>query len=331
MKPEPGISLVLLRPIVGCFAQLGGDPKLLLAVLGVADNADVDTFVPASRIASALDRIGGGASLGLELGKAAQVGSLGFLDYLFLASTNLREALLRTRRLYALASQIVTLSIEEDLDAARVFHMIDPGAPRVVAATEFIFAAFVTRARVALGERFGLRSVRFTHAVTDPRPFQMFFKVPVAFEQADDEIVFDAAALSVQFHTADPAMVALVETHAARLAAKFDVADTTRARARVAIARGLRDRRLRITQVARELRVSTRSLQRALGLEGTSFRDLVAEVQRDVALQLLARDELSVVEVAYATGFSQHAAFHRAFVRWTGSTPGAFRAGRRER
>jgi AraC-like DNA-binding protein len=56
----------------------------------------------------------------------------------------------------------------------------------------------------------------------------------------------------------------------------------------------------------------------------------VDEVRRELAIQLLAREETSIMEVAYEVGFARLQAFYRAFSRWTGTTPALFRANLRK-
>ena len=78
-------------------------------------------------------------------------------------------------------------------------------------------------------------------------------------------------------------------------------------------------------QVARRLGVSRRTLQRQLQQEGTSFGALLQAERRDAAMALLKEPELTLEEIATRLGFSEASAFHRAFRRWTGETPGGWR------
>jgi AraC-like DNA-binding protein len=79
-----------------------------------------------------------------------------------------------------------------------------------------------------------------------------------------------------------------------------------------------------VESLARRLRVSPRTLQRQLAKEGSSVRQLADEVRRARALTLLESGH-SISEVAHLLGFAEPSAFHRAFRRWTGKTPEAFR------
>jgi AraC-like DNA-binding protein len=79
-----------------------------------------------------------------------------------------------------------------------------------------------------------------------------------------------------------------------------------------------------IEAIARRLGMSTRSLQRRLSEEQTSYNDLLAEVRADFAKRYLARGTLTASEVAYLIGFTEPPAFFKAFKRWTGLTPREF-------
>lgn len=321
----------MLRPIAQSLHRVGGDPRAFLSALGAGEDADVDAFVPGSRVLEALERLSkapGGQGIALTLAQASPMGSLGFFDYLFVASSNLREALARTVRFYGLVTQRVSLELEVQGGSVRVFHRLHPDVRSVPLLTEFAFAVFVLRAREAVGQAFRVENVRFRHDVADRRAHRAFFGVEVECGKAVDEMTFDAKALDVAFATADPTTGAFLETYASRLQAKLGSVDSFRDRVRAAIAKGLRERRCDLSSLARELALSPRTLQRQLEAHGTSHRELVGDVRRELATQLLARDDTSVVEVAYELGFTEQAAFHRAFVRWTGMTPGAFRSGR---
>jgi AraC-like DNA-binding protein len=81
----------------------------------------------------------------------------------------------------------------------------------------------------------------------------------------------------------------------------------------------------RMDAVARALGCGRQTLYRRLRDEGTSFEALVEEVRRRLAKRLLRDPKVSVKEVGYRLGFAEPAAFSRAFKRWTGKSPAAWR------
>jgi AraC-like DNA-binding protein len=83
-----------------------------------------------------------------------------------------------------------------------------------------------------------------------------------------------------------------------------------------------------MTSVARPLGLSVRSLRRRLVAEGVSYAAVANDALAMVAKHFLVDEQYSIQETAYEMGFSDPSAFHRAFKRWTGTTPDAFRNSR---
>jgi AraC-like DNA-binding protein len=73
--------------------------------------------------------------------------------------------------------------------------------------------------------------------------------------------------------------------------------------------------------------MSSRTLQRRLAEQGHSYRTLVDASRRQLAKHLLRKSDFSLIEVAFMTGFADQSAFTRAFKRWSGHTPRAYRLG----
>ncbi len=71
--------------------------------------------------------------------------------------------------------------------------------------------------------------------------------------------------------------------------------------------------------------MSAATLKRRLNIEGTTYSEILDEVRRDLALRHLADRRLSIAKVALRLGFSNASAFGRAFKRWMGMTPIAYR------
>ena len=87
----------------------------------------------------------------------------------------------------------------------------------------------------------------------------------------------------------------------------------------------LKGRAPALHEVARELSMSSRNLQRTLHDAGTSYQSLLDSTRRDLAIRHLANPATSAGQVGFLLGFSEPSAFHCAFRRWTGKPPSAFR------
>ena len=79
-------------------------------------------------------------------------------------------------------------------------------------------------------------------------------------------------------------------------------------------------------QIAQQLELSLRSLQRRLRAERTSYQQLLDETRLELALQYINRTQLSVSQIAPLLGFSDSSNFNRAFKRWLGLPPSRYRA-----
>ena len=117
----------------------------------------------------------------------------------------------------------------------------------------------------------------------------------------------------------------MLEDHAAAIVAAMPQTDSLAAKVRRAIASRISQGDVQIENVAHTLAMSTRSLQRRLAGEGVSYQELLDEVRRNAASSYLAQNRLAIGEVGYLLGYSEPAAFHRAFKRWHGVTPQAYR------
>ncbi|MEO9865455.1 MAG: AraC family transcriptional regulator ligand-binding domain-containing protein [Yoonia sp.] len=81
-----------------------------------------------------------------------------------------------------------------------------------------------------------------------------------------------------------------------------------------------------LSDAANDLKMTPRTLNRRLKDEATSFQDIKDALRRDIAIRALQEGAVSIEQIAYETGFSAPANFHRAFRKWTNKTPGAYRA-----
>jgi len=82
---------------------------------------------------------------------------------------------------------------------------------------------------------------------------------------------------------------------------------------------------IRVAAMARRLGMSRQTLYRRLKAEGATFEEILDGLRRRLAVRLVREQRLPVKEAAYRLGFSDPAAFSRAFKRWTGLSPQAFR------
>lgn len=243
-------------------------------------------------------------------------------------SPNLGEGLARAVRYQRLLHDQSRSEILQGASETTYRHQV--GVFRApAAAIEFGFASIMSIARKATGMQIVPARVSFQHAAPpDLTLHRAWFGERVLFDQPHDEIAFTRVDLERPLVTADPTLRDVLEAHAKVLLARLPEATaTTSQRVRLAIAEHLRAGAPSLEQVASKLGLPPRTLQRRLKDEGTRFDALLDDVRHELAKRYLKDARISIQEAAFLLGFSDVAAFHRAFVRWTGTTPARYRAG----
>ena len=136
---------------------------------------------------------------------------------------------------------------------------------------------------------------------------------------------FTREAGQLPMRSGDAILHDVLERQAAEIAARLPKGDGVAAEVRRILVTRLSQGDMQIDDVARELATSSRSLQRRLSEAGISYQQLLDDMRREAAHTYLTNPTLAIGEVAYLLGYSEPAAFHRAFKRWNGITPQAFR------
>ena len=162
-------------------------------------------------------------------------------------------------------------------------------------------------------------------APADAAPYDAAFGCPIAFDAPRNSLLFAYADLTTPLPTSNPMLAELHERFAGEYLRHFDRALISY-RAREVIIRRLPDGEPRRDQVASELCMSERTLQRRLEDEATSFVQLLDDTRRELAEQYLGRLHLSLAQAAYLLGFADQSSFFRACRRWFDLSPGQYRS-----
>ncbi|ATE56612.1 AraC family transcriptional regulator [Actinosynnema pretiosum] len=175
-----------------------------------------------------------------------------------------------------------------------------------------------------IGRRIPLRSVRLAH----PEPphaaeYHLIFGCPLRFDAGVTALEFDTRFLRMPVAQDEAALRRFLRNSPAELLSRRDHGAATSGQVRRELGSGAPG----LPEVAARLGVSAATLRRRLTAEGTTFREVREQLLRDQAVASLVRGGESVEELALRLGFSEASAFHRAFKRWTGSSPGAYRTG----
>jgi AraC-like DNA-binding protein len=171
------------------------------------------------------------------------------------------------------------------------------------------------------------RCVCFAYAAPDySEEYTRVFDGTERFDQSYTGIVFDRAYLELVSPHKDDDVYAALRTIAEQRMLRLMQRTPYALRVREHLVTNGPTRRTSMSAVARGLGISVRSLRRRLESEGTSYNTVVNESLGILAKQLIRNNSGSVQEIAFEMGFADTSSFHRAFKRWTGMTPRAYRA-----
>lgn len=160
----------------------------------------------------------------------------------------------------------------------------------------------------------------------DAAPYRRIFGGTVRFDQPHDVMWGDASCVDLPIVSRDTASHSLLQSQALKqleqLSRQEDrLVDKVQALIRSRLDSG----GLSLEDIALALKMPARTLQRRLEEVGANFRWMVDEVRRTQAEHYLRATSVPLSELAVTLGFADHASFNRAFKRWTGMSPGAFR------
>lgn len=276
----------------------------------------------------------GDPDLGLHAAEASQDLALDVLDYAAQSCGTVGQAMECMRRYIHILHDAARVRIETAGDLGRYVQefVCEPAVPR--AFFEFILARWVLRLRRTCEGPVPLRELVFPHA----RPASLVehervLGLPLRFGAPHGAIVFDRELLERRLRVTVPISLdtevlerRIEEMLASDPAGPDVVTDVVTDIGIVQKLRRLLTELLPsgppgLDEAARRLGLSSRSLQRRLQEAGTTFAQVVDATRRELALRHLQDRRLSLTEIAFLTGFADASAFHRAFRRWTGTTP----------
>jgi AraC-like DNA-binding protein len=272
----------------------------------------------------------GDAALGLHIAEHVPEGAIDLLAHLAAHAPTLREAVKMASRFVGLGMDGVLLVVREEDDAFVVRYAIPRSTPlvdRVLA--EFMTAGLVRLARSFTGPTAVPRLASFEHE----RPsyhheYTRIFGDHLRFGQGVTSLTFDReTADKPQMHQ-HPELYDFLQAEAERRLDRMSTAAPPDTRLRQYLLATPPSRIPEISTAARDLGLSERSLRRRLAAAGTSYRDVVRSALEAAAGRMLQDPTRTIKDTAEDLGFSDAAAFHRAFKRWTGMTPGEYRRAR---
>jgi AraC-like DNA-binding protein len=332
----PTVGAGFARGLFELAVAKGAVRRALAAAAGVepATLQDQDARIPFATyvaIMRAGKALSGDPALGLHYGEQVDIADVSIVGLLGQAARTPLEAFHQLNR-------YVPLIIETDLGGAqmRFGMMIEGGSAWLVdnrtnpnAFHELSESAF---AQLVCGRRRVdptpvVRSVRFTHA--DPgyaAEYERIFQAPVVFGCARNAIELTPNRDRPIVARLPRYVFGVLSERADALLAELSAQKSIRARVESLLMARLHTGEASMDEIAAELGQSRQTLFRRLKAEGVTFEKVLDELRQRMAMDYLSARKVSVNETAYLVGFSDPAAFSRAFKRWTGVSPSAMRA-----
>jgi AraC-like DNA-binding protein len=208
-------------------------------------------------------------------------------------------------------------------------HTLSPATARAAdrLLTDFVLMLMHRFAAWLVGRRVKLVAMELPYPAPDPalaKSYDAIFGVPVTFDAEVAALEFDNALLRAPVMQTEETLLEYLRESPNLLFSTRDYDSTASGQVRKVLEAGVRGRTSTADDIAEMLSISVPHMRRLLRQEGTSLNQLREEVLRDAAISGLGRGE-SVDELSGRLGFSEPSAFRRAFKRWTGETPGAYR------
>ncbi len=328
---DVGVSSRVVRPVVAGLVAAGVDPVAVLTSVGLSLEAitDPQARLPHGPVAALWDAAGtatGDPAFGLHVAEAMDLSAFDVQMYAYRCAPTVGEgldAIVRFHRLTHDASQVAALEVG---DALVLRHTLPGGHRLPAAAAQFVLAVAVLAARDAVEGPVPVRAVHLQAAAPDEASAHVrVFGVPPVFDAPHNEVVFPLAVRDLPHRAADPALGAILRRHGDALLADLPRVDGVVERVRSVLMHALRGGNPSADHTAARLHLSVRTLSRRLREHGTTHQQVLDGLRQELAERYLSDPSLSVQEVAFLLGFSEPSAFHRAFKRWTGRSPGALR------
>jgi AraC-like DNA-binding protein len=309
------------------------DRRALLESVGV----DPDTPVDLTRMVedvdyyALLERIArtdpNATDLPLRTGASMRCDDYAAFGLAWKSAVNLRGSYERAERYARLLTSISTYEVRDATEGV-CLHLHREGERRLGLrlSNEATLASLASLSQQVSTTRFQPLAVYFRH----PSPgsasaHERHFGCPVRFGTDRDALLLSRETLLTPNRLGDDGTSRFFDSHLEAELKQLGHEESLDSRVRAQVSRSLSEGLPRISDVARRLGMSGRTLQRRLSDSGHSYNALVDESRRQLAERLLRQTGYSLAEVAFLTGFSEQSAFTRAFKRWTGQTPRSFR------
>ena len=339
VRSRSGLALVMdgtlrIGPLISIprlLREMAVDPADVMREAGIdpalfEDPENTISFAAMGRLFSLCVARSGCPHFGLLVGRQGGISSLGIVGLLSQHLPDVRTALRNIILHLHLHDRGAVPTLEVQNETAMLGYAI---YQKNVASTDQIYDGAMAIAfnlmKTLCGPKWQPSEVLLCHAEpADREPYRALFKVPPRFDAERTALVFPATWLDQPMHGVNPQLRRILEAEveALKILSDGDFVSQLRRILQSLIVAGCPS----VDQTALLLAMHRRTLNRRLNVLGITFKQLLDETRFEIAQQLLRDTRMPVVDIAVTLNYTGASAFTRAFHRWSGTSPAAWRA-----
>jgi AraC-like DNA-binding protein len=298
------------------------------------DIADPDARIPYVAVLGLIERAAstlGDANYGLRLGAAHEARDSGLLGFVVLNSPTLLDAIANFQRYFYVVGEGEDIEVERMGSRVTLrFRETDRALRGLRHNSDYIASVVVRACRDMTRKRISPVRAEFIHGKPQAKvAYADYLGCPVKFHAEWDALIYDADTMRLPVIGADDKLLKVLERACHNILGPAPKKKDILHDVRELVIDGLAKGTVHFDDIARELNMSSKTLERRLSDRDTTFTELTDEIRKGLAKRYLTDTDLRLEQIAYLTGYSEPAALVRAFRRWTGSTPMKFRVNNR--
>jgi len=273
----------------------------------------------------AIGEVSTNPAIGLLLGTETRTERFHPIGLAALSSENFGAAMNQMARYKKLTCPEEIIQKKDNKEWSIQFRWLLADEPEPQVMIECAFAWVLSIARHGTGTRLSPLRVEFVEARSNVKAMERHFGCPIRCGCSRNAIVFRAVDAERKFVTRNAELLGLLAPQFEKELEQENAAENFIERVRLAIEQKLTGRRPTIEDIADALHISSRTLQRKLQEEGTSFQHVLEEARHQLARRFLNNSVLELNEAAYLLGYEDGNSFVRAFRTWEGVPPARWR------
>jgi len=329
-KQRAFLTTDYLTQLITLMKQKGFDPELVLANTQLTEqimqqNTRISPMQYHTVVENAL-ALSQDPLLGIKHGQGLNIASHGFLGFAAMAADDLNQALSLAIRYARTRTLLADIRFHKEDDSAIVqinrLASMPSTFPFVV---ENIISSFISVARYLMNQQDEMSAiVKLNYSPQVPASeYESLLGVPVLFDQPHNQVCFPEYLLEVPVSTANATSRGLAESECEKLLIELDQGQDLVIQIRNQLEKMKAFPTL--PNMAAAMNSSPRTINRQLAQLNTTYQHILDEVRREKAIDLLTYSNINVEQIASQLGYNDPSNFGRAFRRWLGKSPRAFR------